>query len=66
MEGTWDSVSTSHGDIDLLRMTLSLTSGRVETITVSDRYPVLENIPSDDNHDVLIEAPEILSRLGIE
>eukprot|EP00975_Prorocentrum_lima_P021742 4581741-Prorocentrum_lima.AAC.1 len=46
-------------------MILSLTTGRVDTITVMDMNPVLQYMPFDENKDVLIEAPSILSKLGI-
>eukprot|EP00975_Prorocentrum_lima_P052248 10945374-Prorocentrum_lima.AAC.1 len=46
-------------------MILSLNNGRLETTTVSDMNPAFQNIPIDEHLDVLIEAPEILARLGI-
>eukprot|EP00975_Prorocentrum_lima_P029746 6243221-Prorocentrum_lima.AAC.1 len=44
---------------------LSLTNGRLETITVVDTNTASQNMPIDESEDVLIEAPHILSRLGI-
>eukprot|EP00975_Prorocentrum_lima_P021249 4473350-Prorocentrum_lima.AAC.1 len=60
-----DSTPTQHVDIGLLRMVLSLTNGRVETITTTDISTAFLNAPIDEGKVVLITPPQILSKLGI-
>eukprot|EP00975_Prorocentrum_lima_P058568 12283151-Prorocentrum_lima.AAC.1 len=45
-------------------MVLSLTNGRLETVT-TDISTAFLNAPIDENKVVLIYAPQILSKLGI-
>eukprot|EP00975_Prorocentrum_lima_P062256 12884668-Prorocentrum_lima.AAC.1 len=54
------STSTQHDDIELLKMVLSLTNGRLGTITMTYMNPVLQDTPADENKDAPIEAPQIL------
>eukprot|EP00975_Prorocentrum_lima_P025714 5410537-Prorocentrum_lima.AAC.1 len=60
-----NSTSTQHVDIGLLRMVLSLTNGRLETITTTDISTPFLNAPIDEHKVVRIIAPQILSKLGI-
>eukprot|EP00975_Prorocentrum_lima_P003341 735645-Prorocentrum_lima.AAC.1 len=43
-----ESTSTHHVDIGLLRMVLSLTNGRAETITTTDNSTAFLNAPMDE------------------
>eukprot|EP00975_Prorocentrum_lima_P038059 8004296-Prorocentrum_lima.AAC.1 len=60
-----DSTSTQNVDIGLLRMVLSLTKGRLETITTTDISTAFLNAPIDESKVVLVTPPRILCKLGI-
>eukprot|EP00975_Prorocentrum_lima_P060252 12637113-Prorocentrum_lima.AAC.1 len=44
-----DSTSTQHVNIGLLRRSLSLTNGRLETLTTTDNSTALFNAPIDES-----------------
>eukprot|EP00975_Prorocentrum_lima_P041041 8620294-Prorocentrum_lima.AAC.1 len=46
-------------------MILSLTSGKVETITTIDISTAFLNAPTDEAKVVLISPPQVLLRLGV-
>eukprot|EP00975_Prorocentrum_lima_P061677 12881270-Prorocentrum_lima.AAC.1 len=46
-------------------MVLSLTNGRMETITTTDISTAFLNAPIDESKVVLITPPQILLKLGI-
>eukprot|EP00975_Prorocentrum_lima_P047762 9985458-Prorocentrum_lima.AAC.1 len=60
-----DSTSTQNVDVGLLRMILSLTNGRLETLTTTEISTAFLNAPIDESKVVLIAVPQILSKLGI-
>eukprot|EP00975_Prorocentrum_lima_P055009 11533669-Prorocentrum_lima.AAC.1 len=60
-----ESTSTQNVDTGLLRMILSLTNGRLETITTTDISTALLNPPIDETKVDMITPPHMLSRLGI-
>eukprot|EP00975_Prorocentrum_lima_P013202 2802653-Prorocentrum_lima.AAC.1 len=47
-ERLYESTSTQHVDVGLLRMILSLTNGRVDTITTTDISTAFLNAPIDE------------------
>eukprot|EP00975_Prorocentrum_lima_P058120 12190640-Prorocentrum_lima.AAC.1 len=46
-------------------MILSLTNGKVETITTTDISTAFLNAPIDETKVVLISPPQVLLKLGI-
>eukprot|EP00975_Prorocentrum_lima_P022749 4789665-Prorocentrum_lima.AAC.1 len=60
-----DSTSTQHVDIGLLRMLLSLTNGRSETLTTTDIATAFLNAPIDERKMILVAVPQILTKLGV-
>eukprot|EP00975_Prorocentrum_lima_P065172 12901898-Prorocentrum_lima.AAC.1 len=50
-EGLCNTIPTQHADVELLRMILSLTNGRLETLTIIEMNPVLQNMPIDESKD---------------
>eukprot|EP00975_Prorocentrum_lima_P066457 12909357-Prorocentrum_lima.AAC.1 len=60
-----ESTSTQNVDIGLLKMLLSLTNGKVETVTTTDISTAFLNAPIDETKVVLISPPQALLRLGI-
>eukprot|EP00975_Prorocentrum_lima_P003636 793392-Prorocentrum_lima.AAC.1 len=52
-------------DMGLLRMLLSLTSGRSETLTTTDIAAAFLNAPIDESKVILVAVPQILTKLGI-
>eukprot|EP00975_Prorocentrum_lima_P049944 10454736-Prorocentrum_lima.AAC.1 len=60
-----DSTSTQHVDIGLLRMLLSLTHGRSETLTTTDIATVFLNAPIDESEVIFVAVPQTLTRRGV-
>ena len=57
--------STQNVDIGLLRMMLSITNGKVETLTTTDIANAFLNAPIDESRTILVAVPGILVKLGI-
>eukprot|EP00975_Prorocentrum_lima_P008090 1729896-Prorocentrum_lima.AAC.1 len=60
-----ESTSTQNVDIGLLRIILSLTNGRVETITTTDISTAFLNAPMDETKVALVTPPQLVLKLGI-
>eukprot|EP00975_Prorocentrum_lima_P067347 12914316-Prorocentrum_lima.AAC.1 len=59
-----ESTSTQKVDIGLLRMILSLTNGKAETITTADISTAFLNAPMDETK-VVLTSPQVWLTLGI-
>eukprot|EP00975_Prorocentrum_lima_P061622 12880956-Prorocentrum_lima.AAC.1 len=53
-----ESTSNQNVDIGLIRMLLSLTNGKVETVTATDISTAFLNAPIDEAKVVLISPPQ--------
>eukprot|EP00975_Prorocentrum_lima_P067637 12916043-Prorocentrum_lima.AAC.1 len=58
-----DSTLTHNVDIGLLRMLLSLTHGRSETLTTTDMGTAFLNAPMDEIKVIPVSVPQILTKL---